>query len=119
MKRRGFLQAMLAACAAPAVVRAASLMRLSPSASGLLVFGFDPASAGGDLSALVRMESGIITGIWTEKLVEKFYRATVFGELALKPYELDRYDVLDAPRLRNGKSELITVLDQGYLDCLE
>lgn len=34
MQRRGFLGAMLAACAAPAIVRAGSLMRINPAIIG-------------------------------------------------------------------------------------
>lgn len=42
MNRRNFLTSMLAACAAPAIVRADSLMRIVPRNE--LIFGFDLAS---------------------------------------------------------------------------
>lgn len=37
MNRRGFLQACLVACAAPAIARASSLMKMVPTESGLIV----------------------------------------------------------------------------------
>ncbi len=43
MQRRGFLGAMLAACAAPAIVRAGSLMRINPAIVGVPMVGFDQA----------------------------------------------------------------------------
>jgi uncharacterized membrane protein len=44
MQRRSFLGAMLAAAAAPAIVRSESLMKLVPSKSGILTYELNPDS---------------------------------------------------------------------------
>ena len=68
MNRRGFLGAILAACAAPAVVKASSIMRISPDRGiwllnqdavmfrdGTVVTGFDLGRADGDMTVAVRI----------------------------------------------------------------
>lgn len=42
--RRGFLSAILAGAAAPAVVKAASLMKMVPTESGILTYDLNPDS---------------------------------------------------------------------------
>ena len=42
--RRGFLSAILAVAAAPAVVKASSLMKLVPTESGILTYDLNPDS---------------------------------------------------------------------------
>jgi uncharacterized membrane protein len=44
MQRRSFLGAMLAAAAAPAIVRSESLMKLVPTKSGILTYELNPDS---------------------------------------------------------------------------
>lgn len=83
--RRGFMGAMLAACAAPAFVRAESLMKLSPA--GLFV----PVDSGIITPEMVTREAlrilhanlSFISTINTEWESNKSYRSIVFKRPAI------------------------------------
>lgn len=74
MNRRGFLGSILALGAAPAIVRADSLMRVVPRETTILTPEFKKSVFDGS--------------IWTEKLAEKF-ASTKFGMTVQRDYDAE------------------------------
>lgn len=82
MNRRGFLSTMLALGAAPAVVRATSLMPVRTR----------PILVTGTIGSIEGFR--IITpdfNVWSAELAKPFYKATVLGSAARKEYPAVRF----------------------------
>lgn len=83
MNRRNFIGTVLALAAAPAIVRASSLMPVRALATPVLIGHVDNFSLYVTPFAYER---------WTQRMAEKLYEATVFGRTMVteyvEPYEI-------------------------------